>query len=709
MNILEAVIMLISVVLISNVISHYLTFLPVSLIQITAGLLLAVVFKVTIPLRTDWFMLLFIAPLLFNDGRHFPKRELWALRGPIIMNAIFLVFVTMLVGGWFIHFLVPDLPLAASFALAAIISPTDPVAVQSISKQAKLPNNVLHLVSGESLINDASGLIGFKYGIAAAVTGVFSWQQAAGDFFYISIVGALAGIVLMALIQAMRTFILQQGINDVVLHTVLQIVTPFIIYLVVEELLHASGVIAVVGAGIVYNFTQPSLLEYLPELKIVTERTWDIAIYLLNGVVFLILGIELPLAMTQTIRNPSDNTLVAICDIMLVWLVIFLIRVLWTLVNVTFKWLKDKENQHRPRLSVAILSGLTGVRGAITMAGVLSVPYTLASGAAFPERALMLFIAAGVIILSLLMAVIFIPLLTRQRVSIATRGAEPAADSDVDATTAVAKTDSQLSESEARIYTLRLAVNRLESERRPENQRVVYDLITEYQEIIRRLQAAAQPEDQIAPFLKEELTLRRVAIKGETDILDQLWRDGQIQERNYLQFKKHLTNRLQLLENLPHRLQRSNFFTRLHRFGSWFSHIRLRIVRAHFGGSYYNERLYIEKETAKGGIKALSTYLKQPEAKAAHYNRQVIYQIIVSYRNRIEQVKHLHREQTGQHSRRADYDRAMRGLRFKALAAERSGIQSMVEQGYISWALAAKLRQYVNYSENALLLGEDVE
>ncbi|MDN5951837.1 MAG: cation:proton antiporter, partial [Loigolactobacillus coryniformis] len=211
MNILEAVIMLVSVVLISNVISHYLTFLPVSLIQITLGLLLALAFKVTIPLRTDWFMLLFIAPLLFNDGRHFPKRELWALRGPIIMNAIFLVFVTMFVGGWFIHFLVPDLPLAASIALAAIISPTDPVAVQSISEQAKLPSNVLHLVSGESLSNDASGLIGFKYGIAAAVTGAFSWQQAAGDFFYISIVGALMGMLLMAVIQAIRTFMLQQG------------------------------------------------------------------------------------------------------------------------------------------------------------------------------------------------------------------------------------------------------------------------------------------------------------------------------------------------------------------------------------------------------------------------------------------------------------------------------------------------------------------
>ncbi|WP_180993976.1 cation:proton antiporter domain-containing protein, partial [Fructilactobacillus lindneri] len=109
MTMLEAIIILICLVLVSNIISHYLTFLPVSLLQIALGLLLALAFKVQIPLRTDWFMLQFIAPLLFNDGRHFPKAELWTLREPIIANAIFLVLATTIVGGYVIHWLVPDL------------------------------------------------------------------------------------------------------------------------------------------------------------------------------------------------------------------------------------------------------------------------------------------------------------------------------------------------------------------------------------------------------------------------------------------------------------------------------------------------------------------------------------------------------------------------------------------------------------------------
>ncbi len=235
MHLVEAILFLVSLVIVSNVLSHYIVSIPVSLIQTALGVGVALIFHLQINLATDWFMLLFIAPLLFNDGRHFPKRELWKLRGPIIGNAIFLVFATILIGGLFMHWLVPAMPLSAGFALAAIIAPTDPIAVQSLAKRVHLPDEVLHLVSGESLINDASGLIGFKYGIAATVTGAFALGDAIGDFFYIAIVGAIAGAVLMIAINFARQWLLQQGINDVILHTILQIMTPFLIYLLVDE------------------------------------------------------------------------------------------------------------------------------------------------------------------------------------------------------------------------------------------------------------------------------------------------------------------------------------------------------------------------------------------------------------------------------------------------------------------------------------------
>ena len=312
MHILEAVILLMTLVVFSNVVDHFVPAVPVSLIQVVLGLAAALIMRVTIPLETDWFLLLFIAPLLFNDGRRFPKRELWKLRGPILTNAIVLVFLTTILGGLLFHLIIPTMPFSVSFALAAILSPTDPVAVQSISKRAKLPEGILHIVSGESLINDASGLIAFKYAIAATVTGVFSVKAAAIDFVYISIMGFISGLAIMGLILLIENWLYRQGINDVIFSTVLQVTTPFVVYLVTEEFLHASGVIAVVTAGIIFHFYGTSPDRSQPELKLVSEKTWDIIIYTLNGIVFLILGIELPLATTNVIQNNKINTFAAL-------------------------------------------------------------------------------------------------------------------------------------------------------------------------------------------------------------------------------------------------------------------------------------------------------------------------------------------------------------------------------------------------------------
>lgn len=706
-SLLEGIVVLVSLVLLSNVLSHFLTFIPISLLQIAIGLFLALVFKVEIPLKTDWFMLLFIAPLLFNDGRKFPQRELWALRGPIIANAIFLVLVTSLLGGLIIHQLIPALPLAGAIALAAILSPTDPVAVQSISSQAKLPEKVLHLVSGESLVNDASGLIAFKYGVAATVTGTFIWQHALMDFGYIAIVGALIGIVGGVFFHLLQRWLLDQGITDVVLHTILQLVIPFLIYLIAEEGGHASGVIAVVAAGILLNLLTPDSVNYLPELRIVSERTWDLFVYVLNGIVFLILGIELPIAMTQTIQNPQDPTLIAIMDVFLVWLTMFGLRVLWTLGNMFITYWRDKKV--RPNLMTAVLSGLSGVRGAITMAGVLSVPYTLANGTAFPERALMLFVAAGVIILSLLMAVVFLPLLTRRQVAISTRGSEASQDLTGQPTTTQSTEHNHVSESQARIYTMQMAVQRLESARRPENQRAAYDLISEYQHLIRQLQVSSRPSEKLVPFLADELALRQIGLNGERAVIDAAWAAQEISASTYQLFNRHLAARGHLLAVLDQQVEGLHPFQRFQRitgdFAKWYDKWLLRRLRR----PEYGEALALQKEAAKGGIKALSAYLKRDEARKHHYNRQLIYQIIVSYRNQIEKLKQLGREKVKKASPRQQYDQQMRRLRLQALAGERQGIQQLLEQKAIPWQMAAKLRQYVNYSENALFIGEDLD
>ncbi|MFD1429678.1 cation:proton antiporter [Lacticaseibacillus mingshuiensis] len=684
MQLVEAVLLLIVLVIISNIISHYLVAVPVALIQAALGLGAALVFNLKLDIATDWFMLLFTAPLLFNDGRRFPKRELWALRWPIFGNAILLVFATMFIGGYFIHWLVPAMPLAASFALAAILSPTDPIAVQSVANRVKLPSKMLHLVSGESLINDASGLIGFKYGIAAAVSGSFFLGQAIGDFAYVAVIGALAGAFLMLLINALRVWLLQQGINDVILHTVMQLVTPFLIYLVVDEGLHASGVIAVVVAGVLATgSSEQRYISALPELRIVSERTWDIIVYSLNGIIFLILGIELPVAMRTTIESRAVSTGRALLDVLLVYLAVLAIRTLWSFANL---WFEKRAGEH-VHFSTALLSGLSGVRGAITLVGVLAVPMTVANGQPFPERSLMLFIAAGFVVLSLVVAVVGLPLVTKMRTPLETRGSSVVSDEPEAEDTADVRV---ITLEQAKRFLYQMAVRRLESERRETNQKPVLDLIAEYQDLIRRL-AKAEETEALPKRVQDELELRQIGIEGELMTLDQLAQEGQVEPRQYRRLKKHLTHKHDALATTLRRSGHPPVYAVLERLFAPVFKIRQTLL--HQRGQ--TAQLQVEKALAKGGLKYLSSFLKQPEHRAHNYDRQVIYALIVTYRNRIASIKALGKQKATQ------YDRESDRLRAGALAAERAAVHDLLEQGYITTPMAQKLNQELNYTENA--------
>ncbi|WP_419713238.1 cation:proton antiporter [Lentilactobacillus buchneri subsp. silagei] len=701
MHILEAVILLMTLVVFSNVVDHFVPAVPVSLIQVVLGLGAALIMRVTIPLETDWFLLLFIAPLLFNDGRRFPKQELWKLRGPILANAIVLVFLTTILGGLLFHLIIPTMPFSVSFALAAILSPTDPVAVQSISKRAKLPEGILHIVSGESLINDASGLIAFKYAIAATVTGVFSIKTAAIDFVYISIMGFVSGLVIMGLILMIENWLYRQGINDVIFSTVLQVTTPFVVYLVTEEFLHASGVIAVVAAGIIFHFYGTAPDRSQPELKLVSEKTWDIIIYTLNGIVFLILGIELPLATTNVIQNNKINTFAALGISFLAWLILLAIRVVWiyayqAVSSIRSRKIKSIQTKQMPTFKAALLAGLSGVRGAVTMAGVLSIPMTIDNGSPFPSRSLALFVAAGVIIISLVVATVTLPLISEDKAPLLTRANSTDDPDEID--TGSADSDAEyISEDEARVYIMKLAVQRIEGERRPNNQKEAFDLILDYQFLIRRLELKLQDKKEMDSIIADELALRRVALRGERAAVQKLFDDQKISKQAFL-----IANaKLQRLENrmirsvgrkvkLGHGTAR-NFIKLRNRVSLW-------LIRRKTNEDISDELALIQREQAKAAISALSDYFARDDIDNQRFDSQSVYHLIVHYRNQIELAK--------DHSKKQINDQAMnyQSLRIKALAAEREGVQVLLEQGNIDWSMAAHLRQYINYSETVLIM-----
>ncbi|MDN2454257.1 sodium:proton antiporter [Lactobacillus sp. UCMA15818] len=692
MSIVETVIGLVLLVLLSNLINHYFKAIPVSLIQIILGTIFALIFNLKIELESSWFLLLFIAPLLYNDGRKFPKEELWKLKGAIFNNAIILVFITMLLGGFLIHLIIPALPLPVGIALAAILAPTDPVAVHSISKQVKLPDNILHLVSGESLINDASGLIGFKYAVMVAVTGYFSLKTALVELFYFGIVGFVSGFVLITIVVLIIEWLIVKGFNDVVFNTVLQLCVPFIIYLLTEESFHASGVIAVVVAGVIFASKRNSFIRIQPEINIVSERMWDLIVYLLNGIMFTILGVELPVAMHGTIENEDINTFSAIFFVFVMWGLLLLIRITWTYCYQLFTS-DAKSKSVKEKLKVALLSGISGVRGAITMAGALTIPTQIASGEAFPERSLVLFIAAGVIILSMVAAIIVLPFISGD-VALQTRGGL----GDLDASKVLDTPDDEdeqleISSNKAKLYILKTAVRSLEEQRRMGNELAVYHLILEYQFMIKRLEVNEYADDLNKAATSDEIKLHKVALRGQLNELERLHQTNQIQEKVYHKFKKSLKNQLKRADYKARIRQEWPFPTVLESTRKFWRSISLWIGIKQ-DEKYGVEVRLVERSIAKAAIKGLSEYIKNPEVNEKKINREVIYHMIITYKSIIEKQK-------GKEAlSRKDYQEQVRRLRFKSIAAQRSALQYLVEQGYVNHQAANSLRQYINHEES---------
>ena len=242
-----------------------------------------------IPLKLDFepeiFMVIIIAPLLFWDGYNASRKALWRYKKTITLMAVGLVLVTVIGLGFFIHSLVPMMPLALTFALAAILSPTDAVAVKSIERGMTLPRGLLPILEGESLLNDAAGLVAFKVAVGVVLTGYFSPINATGEFLLMSIGGIL--------FVSGRLLLRRYGFEEVNSLVAIQLITPFLIY-ILGEFLGVSGILTVVAAGIIHGIERNRLQQTTTKLQIVTNNIRLVLGYLLNGLVFVLLGFLLP-------------------------------------------------------------------------------------------------------------------------------------------------------------------------------------------------------------------------------------------------------------------------------------------------------------------------------------------------------------------------------------------------------------------------------
>ncbi|WJF90274.1 Na+/H+ antiporter [Paraburkholderia bonniea] len=421
MEIVFTVLILLLAVSLSGVGVRLLPFkVPLPLVQIALGALLAwPALGLHVTFDPELFMLLFIPPLLFADGWRIPKREFFMQRRAILMLALGLVFMTVLAVGYFIHALVPVISLPIAFALAAVLSPTDAVALSGIAGKDRIPAQLMHILEGEALMNDASGLVALKFAIAAALTGVFSLRDASLSFVIIALGGLATGAAVSWIFSVISVRVSAfSGEGDPAPGVIMTLLIPFASYLFAE---HAgwSGILAAVAAGMMMNHTSVSHAGPVAA-RMRANSTWAMIEFIFNGMVFILLGLQFPHILGSALleAHETSNALVGVLlgYVAAVTLALYALRFVWVWL---LRWFASRNavkhgvSNAVPGLRTVAVTTVAGVRGAITLAGVLSLPVVLSNGTALPGRNVAIFIASGVILVSLLIAVVALPLLLR--------------------------------------------------------------------------------------------------------------------------------------------------------------------------------------------------------------------------------------------------------------------------------------------------------
>lgn len=386
---------------------------PLPLVQMALGVAVALSTVPTVTLDPELFFVLFLPPLLFLDGWRIPKDDLRRDRSTIIELALGLVILTVLGVGLFIHWLIPAMPLPVAFALAAVVSPTDPIAVSAIAARARIPKRMMHILEGESLLNDASGLVCMRFAVAAMLTGSFSLQQAIGSFLWVAIGGLVIGTAVTWLVARRKTWLATQLGEDTSAQILVSLLIPFGAYLLAEAL-HCSGILAAVAAGVTMAFTEQSG-KTLAATRVRRAAVWDVVQFSANGVIFVLLGEQLPDIIGkahETVRMTGHvETWWLGVYVLAISLALGLLRFAWVWTSLRLTWFRRRAEAPPQRVGLRLVAAMSfaGVRGAITLAGVLTLPLTLLDGTAFPARDLAIFLAAGVIIVSMIVAAVGLP------------------------------------------------------------------------------------------------------------------------------------------------------------------------------------------------------------------------------------------------------------------------------------------------------------
>ena len=544
MEMLEFVLLLLAAVLVSAVLDQMMPRVSLPLVQIAIGaiVILLVGTPVDVAIDPELFLVLFIAPLLFDESRHASKRGLWDNKGSIVSLAIGLVIVTVLVVGFVLNWIEPSIPLAAAFALGAALGPTDAVAVTALGKDIRLTGRQKSLLSGEALINDASGVVSFQFAIAAAVTGAFSLVDAAQSFaisFFGGIaIGLIAGFLALLAMKAIRGY----GYESITVHVVFEVFTPFIVFLAAEHF-GTSGILAVVAAGLLITLLPQKPTPVAARLKIASNSVWETLVFVINGVVFVMLGMQLPKAIMPSWRSDEVSSLLLCGLVLLVTALVVGVRFIWVLV---MERCDSSAKRHTGKQLVrdALVTTLSGPKGAVTLSIIMTIPFTLSTGEAFPQRDTLIFLASGVILCTLLLANFVVPVLAPKDDS-----PDETEEQDVNAVT---------------IDILKRVIRQLREQKTPQNESSTQIVIRQYSERIKRLRR----QNTSAPRLVE---LRAGALAAQTRMVEARMQSGDLT-------REEASRELERLNSARRLLMRAH--TRREKLGEVWSRVKVGVMHA---------------------------------------------------------------------------------------------------------------------------------
>ena len=507
MTLLIYLILFLLVLIVSTTTNKLLPFLPLPLVQILFGLGIGLFLPNTeFHLNTELFLAMVIGPLLFREAEEADITSVlkhWR----IIVYLIFpVIFISTLSLGALAHFLWLSLPLAACLAVGAALGPTDLVAFASLSERFSFPKRVSNILKGEGLLNDASGLVAFQMALAAWTTGTFSLSQA-GTSLALSILGGfVVGFVTAMINRFLHTFLLSVRATDIASELLLELSLPLMTFFIAEEI-HVSGIIAVVVAGILKasRFKKITLLE--AQVDTVTDTVWHTVTFMLNGSVFVILGMELEMIAEPILTNPLYNPLLLLVSVVLLTLLLFAIR--FVMIYGFYVWRTRRlKKSLRKYMKDMLLLTFSGVKGTVSIATILLIPSNLEQ-----EYPLLLFLVAGVTLLSFLTGLLVLPHLSEEQ-------------------------------EETKDYLMHIAIlNEVTAELEKEleghkNKLPLYAAIDNYHGRIENL--ILSQENKSAQEDWEALKLLILSI--ESDGLEQAYEEGKIGERGYQVYQRYLKN-----------------------------------------------------------------------------------------------------------------------------------------------------------------------